>query len=64
MISVNKAKDSVVGRIVDIAVILNAPIDQTLKDNITDLNNNGTVEVMIRTVIKNFWEKSKTPIIN
>ncbi len=51
MITATETKKSVEGRIVDIAVILNGPIDNALKDNITDLKNGKTVNVEIRTVM-------------
>ena len=54
MISVNTARNSRQDRIIEIAKILNNPIDNSLKDNITDLKNDEHINVCLRKVVKNF----------
>jgi len=58
MITVSEAKNSVEGRIINIATILNGPIDNSLKDNITDLENDEYIYVDVRTVATNFARDS------
>jgi len=51
MISVEKAKESVKGRIINVAVVMNSHIDQALQDNITNLNDGLHLTVFIRSIL-------------